>query len=144
MAEALTIARGQAIQIQGLGIDMDINFSEFPWHDSTLMEVVVSRRAPGRADRVKMIVLTIAKEEYQFTFDQCYGFQCAMNFGIVAPETIREASCGADFDELRELRKVWARVGVQLEGVEQYELTTNSTNSVLRVFARSCAVCRVR
>jgi hypothetical protein len=66
----------------------------------------------------------------------CYAFDAQMNFGVTAPESIRAACCIADAPKLAEVRQRWTALGVDLGDLRCFEITTNSTASEIRIFAK--------
>ncbi len=68
-------------------------------------------------------------------FYDCYAFTANMNFGIVANESILNAKCFTNSKELISIRNEWAKGGVDLENLQNFNIITNSTNSVIDIFA---------
>lgn len=66
---------------------------------------------------------------------ECYALDGQMNFGVIAPESIREARCIADSPKLVEMRQRWMAVGVDLGDLRCFEIITNSTASEIRIYA---------
>jgi hypothetical protein len=58
-----------------------------------------------------------------------------MNFGIVACESILTAECFTESEELNTIRKEWAKGGIHLERLKCFKITTNSTNSIISIYA---------
>jgi len=58
-----------------------------------------------------------------------------MNFGIIAPESILDASVTDKSRELTEIREKWANIGVDLAQLKCFEIRTNSTSSLVRIYA---------
>jgi len=110
-------------------------FNDFPWHDSELIELTVNRENPGKRDEVVLLIRSRDGEVSRFTFTDCYAFECLMNFGVVAPETIRNGCCSNDSAELDRIRERWQGAGVDLGKLMCFEIVTNSTNSTIKIFA---------
>jgi hypothetical protein len=117
---------------------MSSDFDDFAWHDATLVSLAVPREQPGESDRIVIVVSSSDSEVHRFTFLDCYAFEASMNFGIVAEETIRSARRTQDSEELDALRTKWETAGADLAGLQGFELSTNSTNSTLRIYAMRC------
>lgn len=117
----------------------DFDFNDAPWHDAELRSVHVDRSKPGEADEVQLEVVWPDDATTLVRFHDCYRFECSMNFGVVAVETIREVSLSNTSNALDEVRRRWEKAGVSLPDLKEYRIATNSTGSVLVVFARSVA-----
>lgn len=117
----------------------DFDFNDAHWHDAELRSVHVDRSRPGEADVVRLEVVWPDDEATVIRFHDCYRFECSMNFGVVAVETIREASLSTSSNALDEVRGRWEAIGVSLTDLKEYRIVTNSTGSALVVFARSVA-----
>lgn len=110
-------------------------FLELEWHDALLLSVWIDRRAPGKRDEVLFRIEWPDGHRQDIRFTNCYALDAQMNFGVVAPESIRDARCIAESPRLAEIRQSWLAIGIGLEALRCFEFTTNSTASVLRVFA---------
>jgi hypothetical protein len=115
----------------------DFDFNDAHWHDAELRSVHVDRSKPGEADVVQLEVIWPDDLASLIRFHDCYRFECAMNFGVVAVETIREASVTTASTALDEVRRRWEATGVSLPDLKEFRISTNSTGSALVVFARS-------
>jgi hypothetical protein len=82
-----------------------------------------------------MVSKTINHEQ-TIRFSDCNGLEASMNFGVLAPETLRGAECLVDSPSLHELQRKWSVLKVDLADLCAFEVTTNSTASVLR--PRTC------
>ncbi len=58
-----------------------------------------------------------------------------MNFGIVASESILIAECVNSSEELNSIRMDWSKGGINLENLQSFKIITNSTNSIIDIFA---------
>lgn len=114
---------------------MDVNFNEMPWHDAELLNIAIDRRQPGQNDIVIIDICWPNGKKGTFIFRDCYGLVARMNFGVLAPESILDASTSVESQELREMREKWGQIGVDIGQLKCFELRTNSTASILRVFA---------
>jgi hypothetical protein len=115
-------------------------FEALEWHDAVLLSVSIDRRSPGECDEVVLTVQWANEQEQKVRFIDCYALDAQMNFGVAAPESIRAARCILESPKLADMRQRWAAVGVDLQDVCCFEITTNSTASVIRVFARRIEV----
>ncbi|MBK7861615.1 MAG: hypothetical protein IPJ65_23965 [Archangiaceae bacterium] len=117
-----------------------VEFDALEWHDAVLLELTIDRRAAGESDEVVLLVEWRDGRRQRVRFIGCYGFAALMNFGVEAPESIRGASCTIDAPQLAEIRERWNRVGVDLRDLFCFELTTNSTASDIRIYAKQFLV----
>jgi hypothetical protein len=115
---------------------MTIKFNDLPWHDADLQAVYIDRRKPGDQDVIKLQIVW-PDNNYSSTieFHDCYAFKANMNFGIVACESILAAECLYDSEELNFIRKQWEKSTANLKDLKCFKITTNSTNSVINIFA---------
>jgi hypothetical protein len=117
---------------------METEFSQLPWHDAELLNIEIDRRNPGERDQVVVNVRWPNDEQSELVFSDCYELEAKMNFGVIAPESILDASLIDDSQELAEVRRKWAQAGVDLVELKCFEIKTNSTSSLLRIYALSC------
>jgi hypothetical protein len=68
-------------------------------------------------------------------FFDCYALQADMHFGIFPPDFILDAECVLQSQELDNIKKVWIKMGLDISGLHCYKITTNSTNSIINIFA---------
>lgn len=113
------------------------DFDHAHWHDAELRSVQIDRRSPGVADDVLLQVVWPDTTASVVRFHDCYRFQCSMNFGVIATETIRTATCAAGNKALDEIRNRWSAIDVRLSDLKEYRFETNPTGSILRIFARA-------
>lgn len=117
---------------------MKINqlFEALDWHDAVLLQLNIDRQTPGKSDEVSLLIEWLDGRKQQVRFTNCYAFDAQMNFGVIAPESIRSARCIADSQKLAEIRQRWIALGVNLEDLWCFEITTNSTASEVRIYAK--------
>jgi hypothetical protein len=115
---------------------IDEAFAELEWHDAVLLSLNIDRRTPGDRDEVTLLVEWPDGRKQKVRFTDCYAFDAQMNFGVTAPESIRAACCIADAPKLAEVRQRWTALGVDLGDLRCFEITTNSTASEIRIFAK--------
>lgn len=114
---------------------MNKSFNEFSWHDSNLQFIYIDRQKPGELDVVKIQIDWPDSHSSTIEFYDCYALNMNMNFGIVACESILTAECITDSEELNSIRKKWIKVNVNLDQLKCYRIVTNSTNSVIDIYA---------
>jgi hypothetical protein len=115
---------------------MNTNFNHLPWHDACLKFIYIDRQNPGENDVVKILVDWPEEQGSSYIeFSDCYAFKANMNFGIVACESILFAKCFTDSEVLNSIRKEWSTLGVDLKELKCFEITTNSTNSIISIYA---------
>lgn len=115
----------------------DFDFNNAPWHDAELRSIHLDRRKPGEVDEVQLEVVWPDDVASVIRFHDCYRFESSMNFGVIAVETVREAVVSNASGGLDEIRRRWEKSGVMLPDLKEYRIVTNSTGSILLVFARS-------
>jgi hypothetical protein len=114
---------------------MNSSFNDLPWHDATLMEILIDRRQAGVRDNVRLEVTWPDGQPGAVTFSDCYAMQADLNFGVVAEEQIASAVAIEDHVDVIGIRDRWSPLGVSLQGLRCYQLETSSTGSVIRIFA---------
>lgn len=115
---------------------MNINFNELPWHDANLKFICIDRQIPGEHDVIKLMIdWPDCCSSSSIEFFDCYALTANMNFGIVASESILTAECLTESEELIAVRMEWLKVGVNLNNLKSFKITTNSTNSIINIFA---------
>lgn len=115
---------------------MNENFNDLPWHDACLRSINIDRQKPGEQDVVQLIVDWPDNScSSCIEFFDCYAFISHMNFGIQATETVLNANCSSETEELNSIRKKWLKIGVDLKHLKCFEICTNSTNSLIKIFA---------
>lgn len=111
-------------------------FESLEWHDAVLLEVSMDRRSPGKHDTVVLTIEWTDGRQQVMRFTDCYELDARMNFGIVAQESILSARCVPESGKLAELVAAWSRIGADLRDVQCFEITMNSTASVISIFAK--------
>ncbi len=110
-------------------------FQDLEWHDAILLDVRIDRRDPGRRDEVVLTIEWTDGVQQDLRFTGCYEFHAQMNFGMVVLESILEASCVQDSKELRAVKEQWSQMSFDFSLLRAFEITMNSTASVLRILA---------
>lgn len=112
------------------------NFNDLPWHDANLQYIYINRLNPGEQDVIKILIdWADSHSSSAIEFYDCYALTANMNFGIVACESILSAECFIDSAELTSIRQEWSKVGINLDSLKSYKIITNSTNSIINIFA---------
>ena len=111
-------------------------FEAMEWHDAVLLRLDIDRGAPGDRDEVAVVIEWPNGRRQHLLFTDCYAFDAQMQFGVIAPEAILSAQCVASSPRLSGIRQRWRSLGVELDDLVCFEITTNSTASVLRVCAK--------
>lgn len=115
---------------------MNSDFNHLPWHDANLQFVYIDRQKPGEQDVIKLLInWPDGNSSSTIEFYDCYALSMNMNFGIVASESILTAECVTDSEELISIRNEWLKTGINLENLKHFKITTNSTNSIINIFA---------
>lgn len=140
MEKVNIIARDRVIAI--LGFDMkDLKYlNDFPWHDSSLLDVFIDRRQPGERDEVSLQIRWVNERKSIFKFSDCYKLYAEMNFGIISEESILRVSFNKDDLGIAEIQKKWISIGVDLSDLFCGRIETSSTNSKLLIYALSVEV----
>jgi hypothetical protein len=118
----------------------ETSFNELPWHDSIILEILIDRHDPGKADNVLLRVRWPDEQTSIVRFTNCYALYANMNFGIIADESVRHAEALVDSEELRVLRAKWSKAGDIVKQFKSFTIETNSTASMIVIFATSWAL----
>lgn len=114
---------------------MTQEFNTFPWHDAELKEIIIDR---DNKDVIKVLIHwpeNYGNHSEVIEFFDCYALQTDMHFGIVPPDYILDAECIIESKELDNIKKTWAKMGLNLPGLKCFRITTNSTNSIIDIYA---------
>lgn len=114
---------------------MTLRFEDLQWHDAVVLSIELLRRRPGVADEVLVSMSWPDGRQSTVVFLECFALHAAMNFGVVAEETVRAATEEEDGVDLQIQREKWSCVGVDLSRLRKFTIETNSTASTLTVFA---------
>lgn len=111
-------------------------FNDLPWHNANLQFVYIDRQKPGEQDVIKLLIdWPDGNSSSTIEFYDCYALSMNMNFGIIACESILSAECAVDSKELNSIRVEWLKVGVNLADLKHFKIITNSTNSIINIYA---------
>lgn len=117
----------------------EMKFEEVEWHDAIIKEIKIDRRNPGYKDIIE-IELSVHDTKVQLLFEEVYLANMQMNFNVIAEETLLEAYIDDDDKELESLRTKWKDAGLIVDLLRCYVFNTNSTNSILKIYALTCRI----
>lgn len=111
---------------------MKNSFNNFEWHDAILHNIIIDRLS----DTIKLSVEWLDNNISEIVFEECYAFNSNMNFGIASPESLLMAEAiYIDSDETILIKNKWKKVGVELDNLVEFRIETNSTASIIKIFA---------
>ena len=119
-------------------------FNDLPWHDAELKGIIIERE---QKENVRILVRWpnyFGEQDVFIGFTDCYAFQSDMHFGIMPPEFILEAKCISESQELDNIKKIWAKMGLDLSELHCYRIITNPTNSTINIFALSFQIINIK
>ena len=111
-----------------------MKFEDIDWHDQLLTEIRIDRKRPGQRDCIE-IDFEIDGKRISITFNEVYQAELNMNFGIDGEETIRYGYISNKGIEIERLQNKWNKIGVELNELKCFEFNTNSTNSLIKIYA---------
>lgn len=113
-----------------------MKFEDIEWHDQILTGIIINRTNPGKNDSIELKVI-IEGNAMIILFEDVYFADIKMNFGVIADESIRYAVINTNDVEITNIQKKWNSVGGELDKLLCFELNTNSTNSLIKIYALS-------
>lgn len=116
-----------------------MKFEDIEWHDQTLIGIDINRTNPGNTDSIRLNVL-IDDVDMEVLFQNVYFADIKMNFGVIAQESISYAIINNADIEITNVQKKWSKVGVELDKLLCFEINTNLTNSLIKIYALSCEI----
>ena len=122
---------------------MNMNFNELEWHDAELLDIYIDRSMAGNNDIVKLTIKQPNDIKVIAVFTDCYALNLNMNFGMIVLESILDANILTESKELSKIRNVWGKMGVNLEKLKCFEIETNSTNSLIQIFALNYEIVKI-
>ena len=123
---------------------MNMNFNELEWHDAELLDIYIDRSMAGNNDIVKLTIKQPNDIKVIAVFTDCYALNLNMNFGMIVLESILDANILTESKELSKIRNVWGKMGVNLEKLKCFEIETNSTNSLIQIFALNYEIVKIK
>jgi hypothetical protein len=118
-----------------------MKFEDVEWHDQTLIGIYIDRTNPGNNDSIELKVL-IDEVEMTVLFENVYFADIKMNFGVIAQESIRYAIINYEDCEITNIQTKWSKARGVLDKLLCFEINTNSTNSITKIYALSCKINR--
>lgn len=115
------------------------SFADLPWHDAEILSIEIDRRRPGNVDEVVLVVTWPDETASHIRFQNCWRLEALMNFGIVAPESVRTASEESDNEGIRRVREDWSKVGLEVHDLKCFNIETSSTASTIVIYAQQWA-----
>ena len=116
-----------------------MRFDEIDWHDQVILNININRINAGKADLIELQV-ALNGSMIIVQFKDVYHAELKLNFGIVAEESIRYAINNTEDFELLNIQNKWSKIGVRLDELKCFEFNTNSTNSLIKIYALSCEI----
>lgn len=117
-----------------------MNFNDFYWHDSVIKEIIIDRNNPGRKDEIQFDILFPDKKKIvHFFFENVQYASFHLNFGIIAEETILEASMLENDIDLSNLYLKWNGLMDDVE-LTVYSIKLNSTGGNIKIIAKGIRI----
>jgi hypothetical protein len=113
-------------------------FDTFEWHDAIIKSIVIDRSDAGNNDIIEMFIIWPSEVESKIIFKDVYYANLSLNFGVIAEDTIMDASIidSSDIDIVN-IKNKWAKYFVGINDIKGFEILTSSTVSTIRIFALS-------
>lgn len=118
------------------GPDYEGGFDDQPWHDATLLQLRIDRRSPGTADDIELLISWPNQEISVVIFTSCYEASLSLRFGVRSPESILRADEHVVLPDVERFRAAWASLGVPPESMRLYEIETNTTAGLIKIYAQ--------
>jgi len=119
-----------------------MRFEDIDWHDQKLVGVNINRTDPGNNDSIELKVVINGKEII-LLFEDVYFADLRLNFGVIAEESISYAVIKSDDEQIDAIQNKWSAAEGYLNDLLCFELNTNSTNSLIKIYALSCKLTHV-
>ena len=119
---------------------MNKDIGNLPSHDALLLGVIIDRSNPGHVDTIELSIEWDDGKKSFALFRDCYAMRSKMNFGIVALESIRSVEISDQSDDLDAIKEAYNCVGAGIPTLKCFTLETNSTASIIKVFALSLEI----
>lgn len=111
------------------------DFNDFYWHDAVIKSIIIDRENPGKKDEIQFNILFPNKHKVvYFVFEKVYYASFNLNFGIIADETILQASILENDTELTTLYVKWKE---HLDNIKfnVYEILLSTTGGKIKIIA---------
>ncbi len=112
------------------------SYNDLPWHDAILSSLYIDRSHAGERDELRLGIIWPNGKQNTLVFNDCYEFIANMNFGIIGDETIRNAEILENDENIPAIQSKWLKLDVNLNGLKCFFIETNSTASVLNIYAK--------
>ena len=118
------------------------HFNELSWHDAEILGITIPRSNPGHQDTLELSIKWPDGKKSFLIFYDCYQLNLALNLGVIAPETIRDAVCLQADETLTALKRKWASKGldIQPDNLKLFKFETNSTASNISIYAKGFTI----
>jgi hypothetical protein len=121
---------------------MNCLYDDFLWHDAVIDEIKLDRRNAGYTDLLELIVTDIENKRWKVIFSDLYEVEMKMNFGVVGEESIYSIECLESSEHIQAIKRVW-KLCTTLDKLKCYKITTNSTASILEIYALDILITQV-
>lgn len=113
-----------------------MNFDDFYWHDAVIKNILINRSNPGNNDTITFeIEWPENRGKAKIIFEDVYWANMNLNFGVVAEETILDASVSEeDEHDLLKLRTRWKGMLTEVK-LRSYKFYLNSTAGEIKIIA---------
>ena len=119
---------------------MNKDIGNLPSHDALLLGVIIDRSNPGHVDTIELSIEWGDGKKSLALFRDCYAMHSKMNFGIVTLETIRSVKISDQSDDLDAIKEAYNCIELGIPTLKCFTLETNSTASIIKVFALSLEI----
>ncbi len=120
---------------------MEMNFNDFNWHDVVIRNIQIDRGNPGNNDTILFeIEWSEENEKGTLIFEEVYWASMNFNFGIIADESILDAT---QLDEQNEdLVNFYSKWKGAMNDVKLciYKIDLNSTGGCIKIIAKKFRV----
>ena len=99
------------------------------------MDIKINREKPGENDQVIIVVSWGENIKQSISFNDCFELDLKMNFGVIAEESILDACVINKSLELTQIKNKWKNIGLDLKELKCFQIETNSTNSLIKIYA---------
>jgi len=127
------------VEVKNRDFDMkNIDFSSLDWHDAIIKKIEIDRVKPGIVDEVKFLIRWSNGTTNRLIFKDVYWAIFNLNFGVIADECIMDGNYIEINDpDYVKLKTKWMNLYSGIDAVVGYQITTTSTGSTMRIFAKT-------
>jgi len=122
---------------------MQTEFNDLEWHDARLENISIDRSNSDKVNNVDTIELVIrwpSQNKNIIIFENVYQANLNLNFGVVAEDSIYTARVKEESKEAELIKEKWIELYKGIENLICFEIVTNTTNSVIQIFAMSFSI----